>query len=406
MARVAVVLRKDKQNARGEHALRLRITDADRSLYESLGVYVKERDWLESRGRVRKTHPHADEINALIQRRVADAERKGLRLKAEGDAVTAADLKGALAPAPPPTDVYAYAEAVAADHEARGSYQRAQKVRTVFKKLRDHHGPNLTFAGLTPAVLRSFETYLLTTCANRPNTVRANFNAVRSVLYRAIREDHADQGANPFFRFRPVKEERTERGKLTLGELRRVEVLDLEPGSLVWRVRAYFLFSFYCAGVRFGDLAFLRHDHLSREPDGAVRMTYRMNKTGGLKSVRLLPQARSILDAFPKRPGSPYVFPILDGYDLSTGRKVRAATAAQTALANKYLKKIAALAEVATPLSTHVARHSFADVARKAGWSVYDISKALGHANLKVTETYLKGFDADALDAKMDALFG
>ena len=36
---------------------------------------------------------------------------------------------------------------------------------------------------------------------------------------------------------------------------------------------------------------------------------------------------------------------------------------------------------------------------------VYAISKALGHANIKVTENYLKGFDEAGIDAKMDELF-
>ncbi|RME52937.1 MAG: site-specific integrase, partial [Caldilineae bacterium] len=56
-------------------------------------------------------------------------------------------------------------------------------------------------------------------------------------------------------------------------------------------------------------------------------------------------------------------------------------------------------------LSFHVSRHSFADMARTKGMDLYSISKALGHANVRVTERYLKGFDAGALDEAMEALF-
>ncbi|MEO1632485.1 MAG: tyrosine-type recombinase/integrase, partial [Bacteroidota bacterium] len=101
-----------------------------------------------------------------------------------------------------------------------------------------------------------------------------------------------------------------------------------------------------------------------------------------------------------------FVFPMLEGYDLSTPRKLHNAKSSQNALVNKYLKKIAALAGIETPLSFHIARHSFADVARTSGWSVYDIKNALQHSSLEKTERYLKGFDSDALDARMDDLFG
>ncbi len=52
-----------------------------------------------------------------------------------------------------------------------------------------------------------------------------------------------------------------------------------------------------------------------------------------------------------------------------------------------------------------MSRHSFADYARKRGMSIYDISKALGHKNLQVTERYLKEFDEESVDKAMGALF-
>src|SRR5690606_2141394 len=140
----------------------------------------------------------------------------------------------------------------------------------------------------------------------------------------------------------------------------------------------------------------LKHDHIV---DG--RLEYRMSKTGGGRSIKLLPPARRILEHYRADAADGYLFPILKGYDVSTPTKLHNARSSQNALVNSYLKKIAEKAEIKTNLSFHVARHSFADIARQKGWDVYAICKALGHANLKVTESYLKGFDADALDEKM-----
>ncbi|REL33760.1 hypothetical protein DYD21_10160 [Rhodohalobacter sp. SW132] len=58
-----------------------------------------------------------------------------------------------------------------------------------------------------------------------------------------------------------------------------------------------------------------------------------------------------------------------------------------------------------TKVSFHMARHSFTDLVKTQDWSIYDRSKALGHKTIKVTERYLKKFDTDGLDAKMDSLF-
>lgn len=63
------------------------------------------------------------------------------------------------------------------------------------------------------------------------------------------------------------------------------------------------------------------------------------------------------------------------------------------------------LAGIQKHVTTHVARHTFADLARRKGWSVYDISKAMAHSKLRETEVYLANFDHDALDEKLAALF-
>ena len=65
---------------------------------------------------------------------------------------------------------------------------------------------------------------------------------------------------------------------------------------------------------------------------------------------------------------------------------------------NKKLKKIGKLAGIQTPISFHISRYSFADYARRKNMNLYDISQALGHADLETTHIYLKSFDEDSLD--------
>ena len=55
----------------------------------------------------------------------------------------------------------------------------------------------------------------------------------------------------------------------------------------------------------------------------------------------------------------------------------------KTALINKYLKNIATKAEITKNITTHTARHSFADIARQKTDNIYNLSKTLGHSSLK-----------------------
>ena len=74
------------------------------------------------------------------------------------------------------------------------------------------------------------------------------------------------------------------------------------------------------------------------------------------------------------------------------GVKLRRRISSYNASANKVLKALAREAGLRAPdeVSFHVARHSFADYARTQSGNVYAVSKALGHANLTITETYLR----------------
>jgi len=69
------------------------------------------------------------------------------------------------------------------------------------------------------------------------------------------------------------------------------------------------------------------------------------------------------------------------------------------------LKEIAKGAKISKKITTHTARHSFADIARQKTDNIYNLSKTLGHSSLKVTEAYLSSFDEKAVDDTLDSMF-
>lgn len=65
---------------------------------------------------------------------------------------------------------------------------------------------------------------------------------------------------------------------------------------------------------------------------------------------------------------------------------------------NKSLKELANLAGIDINLTTYVARHTYATVLKMSEVDADKISEAMGHANPKITQIYLKGFANELID--------
>lgn len=407
MATVTPVLWKHKKNARGEHPIWLRFSDNRRDLYLSLGVFVKPKHWNPRQQRVRKSHPLTDDINDLIVERLTEAEREILRRKRLREPITAEVLKQVVVGREEATDFFAFAERHVATLHRRGNIARERRLRATLDKLRAFAGAPLPFEQITPQLLTDFETHCLTVLENRQTTVGTNLSDLRALYNRAVKEEVVDDATNPFRRFTIRRGKARERVKLTLAEVQALDDLDLDGGLA--HARDFFLFAFYAAGIRFSDVLTMTHGRVIEGDDETPdRLVYRQGKTGARQSVMLTQQARRILGRYMTDDGDAeaFIFPMLRDYDLSTPQKLHNAKASQNTLVNRHLKTLAAMAGIDKSLSTHIARHSFADLARTSGLSIYDVSKLLGHSTIKQTETYLRGFDGEALDGAMTKMFG
>lgn len=60
---------------------------------------------------------------------------------------------------------------------------------------------------------------------------------------------------------------------------------------------------------------------------------------------------------------------------------------------NLALKKIGEMAELKMPITTYVARHTWASVARDMNIPIAVISEGMGHNSIKTTQVYLNSID-------------
>lgn len=159
-------------------------------------------------------------------------------------------------------------------------------------------------------------------------------------------------------------------------------------------VLAWFLLMFMFRGMPFIDLA-----HLRKSDVKGNTIVYCRHKTGKQMVVSIPREAVKLFELFiDKSSGSPYLFPILNGRLKDEWQLYRCY---QEALRNfnRKLEKIGKLLLPGVKISSYTARHTWATLAFYREVPVGIISKALGHSSIKVTETYLKPFENERVDA-------
>lgn len=250
-------------------------------------------------------------------------------------------------------------------------------------------GRNITFDEITFQLLKSIEAKFLSE-SNSFNGLSFYLRTIRAIYNRAIKEGKASRENYPFTSY-SIKETKTRKRAIRKTDMDNIKAAQFEPGSPRWHARNIFLFSFYNRGMNFADIAKLRISDIEQD-----RIYYKRSKTGKPLSVKLIDATREILSTYTvDKTGDDFVFPILKRdtpelqmKDLYNERKTF----------NKYLNKIAEDLEIEGNLTSYVARHSWATIAKDLNVPISVISEGLGHEDIKTTQIYLDEFDTSVID--------
>lgn len=153
-----------------------------------------------------------------------------------------------------------------------------------------------------------------------------------------------------------------------------------------------FLFSYYARGMNFRDMAYLKKADVY---DG--RIHYRRRKTNDAFSIPVSDALAEIIEAFATK-DTPYLFPIL-GIRHQSERQQFDRIQKCLKRMNNELKEVATVLALDVPLTTYVARHTFATTLKRKGVGIDIISESMGHENISTTRAYLKRFGSEVLDA-------
>lgn len=263
---------------------------------------------------------------------------------------------------------------------------------------------DLKFSDITADWLKGYHKHLLEPDKKgkikKDTTISINMRALKAIINEGMRKGVISQMQYPFGEDKyqiPTGEGR--KLALTTSQLMDVFNYPILPEDEKWR--DLFIFSFYCNGANIGDILRFKFADIKHNIKGNVLEWHRQKTIKQGKKKRRLQaiiteEMQLIIDrnSNPIHKPEDYIFPYLS-HGLTPTRE-REIIQEVTHVVNHKLKKIGDALGI-EKITTYVARHSFASIARRSGVNLFDISKNLGHSDIKTTEIYLDSLNIDEL---------
>lgn len=397
----------DRTDTNGECAIYLRITCQKKKKYYNTGMRVAPH-YLRDNPRVgywiKKSHRTYRKLNQDLEGIFNQAKKAAQLLRSENKE-SAAAIKDRMIGASK-KNFFVMADDELQELEENDQFYLKKQTNATLSKLEEFNGSkDLKFTEINSDYLSRFQKWMQDEKDNKGTTIRKNMSDMRRILERA--KEAKLMFSDPFDDVKPVKQKDPEpKVKLTHDQIEAMANLSLPEDSTNWHARNVFVLSFYFNGIRFGDLARLKWKDVENE-----RLSYRMSKTGNVVYFAIPDQAEEILDLYrnENKSNNDYIFPFLarlPKYDKTT---VENQISKKLASVNKAIKKVGKKAEInediADQISSHVARHSFAQYLVDKGVSIYEISRQLRHTKVSTTENYLDRLGLQAKDQTMDNPF-
>lgn len=239
--------------------------------------------------------------------------------------------------------------------------------------------------------------YMQDVCNLSKGSSDCYLRVVRAVYNRAISEGVAEKKEiNPFEGI-SITVPTTEKRTLDISEIKTLIRVNLSKKKELELVRDLFVFMFFARGMCFVDLFNLSYNEVS---GGHIK--YQRSKTKARLCVNIEPEMQVVMDRY-REEGNPYVFPFLRRHCYDKAKEVSEQTAMRRT--NRQLNKLGRFLDFPQPLTSYVARHTWASSAEASEMSISLISQALGHGSERITRTYMKGIPSHIMDSASKKMF-
>lgn len=259
------------------------------------------------------------------------------------------------------------------------------------------------FEAIDVTFLKRFENWIISDGLS-PTTVGIYCRCIKRLYNEAIRDKEVKPDKYPFGSIKKglysPPEPRNIKKALPLTELKKIFDYKPKDGSQEHFYRDIWVFSYLGNGINLKDICLLKYKHVNGDNIYFERAkTVNTNRKAKPISISLIDQNKAIIERWgnPKEDLESFIFPILNGIDSMEEQRLKIKLFTQ--YLNKSIKRIAKKVGIEVKLTSYTARHSFATVLKRSGIGIAYISEALGHSDLKTTESYLDSFEDETRKA-------
>ena len=250
---------------------------------------------------------------------------------------------------------------------------------------------SIKFKEIDYNLLEAFKHFLIKEGVKQ-NTIGNYLRSIRAIYNKAIKAKIIDRSYYPFQEI-SIKSERTAKRAVLMNDLKAIYKLALRIDSREWHSRNYFILSFCLRGISFTDMAYLTKVNISRG-----MLTYKRRKTHKDYTIKLEPVAERIFNFYKDR-NSKYLLPVLPVAIDEGSLQAKRIISQWIKTTNKWIRRLGERCEIEEPLTTYVARHTWATTAKRLGYSNELIAEALGHEyGNRITNIYLDNFEQNVID--------
>jgi integrase len=275
------------------------------------------------------------------------------------------------------------------EEQKRNKIGNARNIRNAYNQLRKFHKKKeLFFNEVSLSWLRSFERWIVSK-GSSPRTAGIYLQTLRTVFNDALHEGIITK--SPF----------GERGYSIPKSAGLPRALKADELARFWHyetdniqeqeAQLYFKLIYLWSGINLHDLFALRWKDIQGESLIFQRGKTK-SKTNKVIQLPVNDEVRFILRALSTtEKEKEYILPVYIGTKTDQERELKKRN--KTSTLNKFLKRIGLKLGFSVPLTSYVARHTYATLANRLGVPLSYIQDSLGHTNIKTTQNYLDKFE-------------
>lgn len=291
---------------------------------------------------------------------------------------------------------------IAAEKAIPSHFYNWRKLTTVYNKLKVYT-PTLSIHEIDYKFLKDLEVHFLAK-GDSLNYIADTMDRLSVIMKIIMKSGDIEYHKNPFNNFK-AKTTRVNKERITFEEVKRLEVVKLKNENEEL-ARDMYIFSFYLAGMRFGDICRVEKGWFQGK-----HIKYTMNKSKNDRKIKLMESVIRIVEKYKNNPGK-YLFETkvkwgkdelqsINSRNSYFNRKLKAACKETVILDDRDFEITKAIPQV----TFHTSRHSFGDLAKKMGMDIHTLKDLYGHSKVQTTEVYMQSFYEEESDAAMDKIF-